>query len=237
MTSMRRALLLVVLAVMLIPGCVRRSGQNSDCKWPGESPRQHTTPSHLSADAEFAEDLAIRYADVHHGLRTQYYVSGEEYDAAREKCMASLFEQIAKEHGVPAGQVAAALGHNRGPIDAAENLPVGLLYLAASLLLGRWLWRRYPVAEHGWIAGSIVVLFLSLVMALGVSMLGEMWSWSVETHRIGNDHISYRAQRLWWPEHRYEMLALAAVIFWLAAWLTARRAVRTGPGASSSART
>jgi hypothetical protein len=51
-------------------GCVRHDGRNPDCSWPPENANPTATARHLSEDAEFAEDLAIRYADTHHGLRT-----------------------------------------------------------------------------------------------------------------------------------------------------------------------
>ena len=120
---------MVLLVLATGPGCVRRDGRNSDCRWPGEIPPQTATASHLSADAEFAEDLAIRYADTQHGLRTPNYVSGEVYDSERDRCMNSLFDQIAVQHRVPVEQVSSALGRNRARIDAAVNLPFGLFYL------------------------------------------------------------------------------------------------------------
>jgi hypothetical protein len=92
----RRRLLSTVVLLLCATGCVRHDGRNSDCRWPAETASRPADARHLSADAEFAEDLAIRYADSHHGLRTPYYVSGEAYDAARDRCMAELFEQIAK---------------------------------------------------------------------------------------------------------------------------------------------
>ncbi|MBZ5655008.1 MAG: B12-binding domain-containing radical SAM protein [Acidobacteriia bacterium] len=55
------------------------------------------------------------------------------------------------------------------------------------------------------------------------AMLGEMWNWIVETHRIGNNHISYRADRLFFAKHRLELFVAALVIFWLAAINAARR--------------
>jgi hypothetical protein len=209
---------------LAFPACVRRDGRNSDCKWPAEATRHSPDLRHLSADAEFAEDLAIRYADIHHGLRTPNYVSGEAYAAARDRCMASLFEQIAKEHGVPDALVAGALGRNRTPIDVAINLPFVLLYCLAAAAVARLMWRRYPPAEHGWIPGITMALFLSLVMAAGSTMLGEVWSALAESYRIGSGHMSYRMQRLWWARHRSELFAGAATVFCLAAAATARRA-------------
>ena len=53
-----------VLVLFCAAGCVRREGRNSDCRWPGETGEHPASEWHLSRDAEFAEDLAIRYADV-----------------------------------------------------------------------------------------------------------------------------------------------------------------------------
>ena len=218
-------IVLVVLAAGI--GCVRRNGRNSDCTWPGEAPRQTATPAHLSADAEFAEDLAIRYADAHHGLRTPNYVSGEVYDSERDRCMNFLFDRIAVQHGVPVERVSEALGRNRARIDAVVNLPFGLFYLLATWLGARLIWRKYPPAENGWIPGAVIALFVALVMAGACVMLGELWSWFVETYRIGNGHMSYRAGRLWWGRHRFELFVSALGVFCLAAGVAALRFART----------
>jgi hypothetical protein len=204
-------------------GCVRRDGRNSDCRWPTETTHRPVGVLHLSADAEFAEDLAIRYADIHHGLRTSYFVSGQAYDAARDRCMEMLFEEIAEEHGVPAAQVGRSLGRNRALIDIAVNLPFALLYAFVVAAAVRVMWRRYPPAEHGWIPGATMALFLSLVFAVGCTMFGELWSWAAETYRIGNDHMSYRAQRLPWARYRTALCAGALIVFWLAAAAGARK--------------
>jgi len=63
-------LVVVMFFVMGAAGCVRRDGRNSDCRWPKETSNHFGSARHLSADAEFAEDLAIRYADAHFGLRS-----------------------------------------------------------------------------------------------------------------------------------------------------------------------
>jgi hypothetical protein len=131
--------------------------------------------------------------------------------------METLFEEIAKEHSVPAAQIAGSLGRNRALIDMAVNLPFVLLYCFAVTAAVRVLWRRYPPAENGWIPGTAMALFLSLVFAVGCTMFGELWSWAAETYRIGNDHMSYRAQRLPWARYRTTLCAGALIVFWLAA--------------------
>ena len=46
-------------------------------------------------------------------------------------------------------------------------------------------------------------------------MLGEVWIWVVEGFRVGNGHMSYRGDRLFWARHRFELFAAALLIFWL----------------------
>ena len=62
-----------------------------------------------------------------------------------------------------------------------------------------------------------MVLFLSLVFAVGSTMLGEVWSGIAESFRIGNGHMSYRTQRLLWGRYRTEIFSGALMVFWLAA--------------------
>jgi hypothetical protein len=213
--------LVIVMALVLgTGGCVRRDGRNSDCRWPGETSNNPVTARHLSADAEFAEDLALRYADTHFGPRSPD--PSETYEVERDQCMERLFEEIGKEHGVPVGRVSGSLGHNRAYIDLAEVLPFALLYALAAIVCARMIWRRYP-PEDGYAPGITMALFVSLAFAAGSTMLGEQWNWFVEGHRIGNNHMSYRVWRLFWPKHRFELFAGALLIFWAASINAARR--------------
>jgi hypothetical protein len=211
----------VFMVVLCTAGCVQREGRNSDCRWPGETSQHSVSPWHLSEDAEFAEDLAIRYADVHHGLRTPYYVSAADYNAARDWCVATLFEQVAKEHDVPVERVYSSLWHNRPYFDLAEVLSFALLYCFLAAAGARLIWRRYPPAE-GWILCLVLMSVLAICFAVGGTMLGEVWSWFVEGYRMGNSHMSYRAQRLIWSRRPTELLVGAFALYWLAA-VVARR--------------
>lgn len=215
------SLAIVMVFVLCVGGCVRRDGRNSDCRWPKEVTAHPVSAHHLSADAEFAEDLAIRYADAHFGLHS--LTPSETYPDERDQCMERLFAEIGKEHGVSLEQVSGSLGQNRAYIDTAVVLPFALLYILAAVVVARMIWRRYAPAEQGWTPGITMALFLSLSLAVGSTMLGEQWNWFVEGQRIGNNHMSYRADRLFWAKHRFELFAAALLIFWLAAINAANR--------------
>jgi len=219
------ALLLLLLAGC---GCVRRDGRNSNCKWPGEDPKHSVDARHLSADAEFAEDLAIRYADTHYGLHSPN--PSEEYGTKRDECMANLFAEIANDHVVPLQQVSSSLGHNRAYIDAAIYLPFALLYCIAAAALAPMIWRRYPPIDDGWAPGVVMTVFLSVAIAAGCMLCGEQWGWVAETYRIGNKHMSYRADRLWWGHHRFALFFGAVAVFWLFGVEAIRRVNRSVPG-------
>jgi hypothetical protein len=205
---------------------VRRDGRNSDCRWPGESVQHPASNWHLSQDAEFAEDLAIRYADVHHGLRTPYYVSSEDYNAARDSCKATLFAEVARQHDVRIELVYKSLGRNRVYIDAAEVMPFALLCCFPIAVVTRVILRRYSPAD-GWTSSAIMILLLSVGFALGGIMIGEVWSWFLEGYRVGNAHMSYRAQRLIWSRHPAALFSGALVLFWLVA-IEVARTTQTG---------
>jgi len=229
-SSVRLRLLAAFVLLACGSGCIRRDGRNSDCRWPGEAGSHPPTSRHLSADAELAEDLAIRYADTHYGLRTPYYVSGEVYGAARERCMAELFDEVAKQHGVSVQAVSASLGRNRVLIDLAVSLPFVLFYCVAAVAATRMVWRRYAPTDHGWITPGIMVVFVSLIFAIGGTMLGEIWAGFIETYRIGNDHLSYRAFRLLWSRHQAALFVVILILFWLVA---AEMYRRSRPSSSS----
>ena len=210
--NMIRAALPLLILVVCAAGCVRRDGLNSDCKWLGEADDAGVR-RHLSKDAELAEELAIRYADTHHGLRWGHFESWDVYARARNQCLSSMFEEIGKVHGVTARQVFETLGGNRAEVDLAVNLPFLALYgLVAGLMILR-LWARYPPSD-GWLAGVMVVLLCSIAFGVGGVLLGEAWSNGVESARIGNGHLSYRVDRLPWARYRAELFTLLVILFW-----------------------
>ncbi len=225
----RLTLLIAVACLIAAGGCVRRDGRNAECRWPPEAGRRSPTPRHLSADAEFAEDLAIRYADTQYGLHTPNYSSPQIYGSARDGCMQQLFQQVAREHGVPVEEVSRSLAHNRTFVDVAETVPFVLLYIwAAGVAAGR-IWRRYSPRDSGLAPATVLTCVAALLFAgLGMLLL-ESWTGMAETVRVGNAHMSYRLQRLLWARHRVLAFASLLAIFLLVQLLWARRSSGRAP--------
>jgi hypothetical protein len=145
-----------------------------------------------------------------------------------------LFGEIASLHNVPIERVYDSLGQNRAYIDLAINLPFALIYCLIVTAVARAIWRRYPPAENGWLPGATMILFLSVAFSMGFIMTGDLWARIAETYRVGNDHMSYRADRLLWVRHQTALFSAAFVIFLLTAAETARRMLgkcsRPAPG-------
>jgi hypothetical protein len=211
---------------MSMPGCARREGRNPDCRWPGEPDAGHAvTAYHLSRDAEFAEELAIRYADTHHGLRSGHFAL-EIYVQSRNRCLGTMFSEIGKTHGVPPAKVFEALGRNRKEIDLAVNLPFFLLYTLAGYLAVRRIRSRYH--SDGWMVAAVMIAVCSLIFGVGGVLLGEMWSGTAESIRIDSGHLSYRTERLPWIRYQGELFCVNVVLFWIVAGVVFRSALACG---------
>jgi hypothetical protein len=204
--------------------CSRHTNANSDCKWPDENSRKQlnltrsSDRQHLSEDSEFAEDLAIRYADVARGLHTNNFEGIAEYNQARNTCMARLFRIVAGVHGVSAEEVGRSLGHRRVSFDLAVFFSFALLYGWGASLLSRWLCGLYGSSEAK-LTVIIMTVLVSLLAGTAGVMLGEQWSWIWETYRIGNQHMSYRAFRIPWTHHRGGVFLVGTGAFLLIAGL------------------
>jgi hypothetical protein len=196
----RIATSVVLLNSISLGGCVRRDGRNSDCKWPGEPnatrlhPDQQRNTGHLRKDVEFAEELAVEYMDAHYGPRSGNFQSQHVADQALNTCLGTLIEQIANSHDVPSGEATNFVGRRSLAIDVAVSTPFVLLYgLLARMLIDK-LRRRYR-PENGWMVALAMIIFASLVLGVGGTMLGQQWSILAENVRVGNGHLSYRVDR------------------------------------------
>jgi len=225
-------LIVSLLLLGCFSGCRRRVSANENCEWPQESaaaldlskPAQR---QHLSDDAQFAEDLAIRYADSHRGPNSGHFTDFEEYRRSRQQCMAKLFGVIEKNHSVTEEQVRESLLHRRTSLDFAVIVSFAVLYGFAASGMARRLWRRYP-PDEGWITGAVVTVIASAFVSMAGVLVGEIWSEAMEGLRVGTGHLSYRLDRIPWHQHRLSLFVSGVVLFWLVAGLNYRVVARHG---------
>jgi len=214
----RVAAAIVSLAVCCV-ACVDRARVNGDCKWIREAKPtaldlgSRANREHLSDDALFAEDLAIRYADAQRGHRSGHYKGVDEYERAREQCMADMFDAIAKDHRVTPADVGAGLDRRRMDIDATSLLVFFILYGLAAIIVAQWMFRAFPLDRA---LASIATLGVSAPFAAAGWAAGGLWSSALDMIRIGNDHLSYRVDRTPWNRHSLAAFASCLVVFWLA---------------------
>lgn len=225
-------ILFPTLVLIGTTGCVRRDGRNTNCEWPGEAGARKLSPSqtgygqHLSADAEFAEELADRYA-----LKMARPGDKESFLFARNQCLQVMFTEVANLHGVTPTEVSRNLGTNRTGIDIALNLPFVLMYALASRAMSRRIWRRCSTPSEGWLLGVVLVLLCSLAFGVIGELLGEQWSMITEAFRIGTGHLGVRFSRLAWVRHPGTVSACLVVLFWCVAAVE-RLSTRAGKLAS-----
>jgi hypothetical protein len=195
-------------------GCLRRQGRNLNCDWPPEvhhdvDLRKTVDLRHLRDDAQFGEELAIRYSDP---LRRE-----EGLTEAREKrmqCMETLFATIAMLHSLTKDDVRHAASERDWRIDfALVILPMVLSFA----LFAYHLCGRVFSAVDAKSTATIAVLILSVLVSFCRVLVGEMWAGAVEIVRIGNAHVSFRTVRIPWSKEREFLFAGGLLLFWLIA--------------------
>jgi hypothetical protein len=114
----RQTALRPVLLIAMLAGCIDRHRVNPGCEWTGDvtfpiDTRNATHLKHLVADAQLAEELATRYADMEHERRFGYGGHGGLVDGGRLRadCLARLVSVIQANHAVTSAQVHAARTH------------------------------------------------------------------------------------------------------------------------------
>lgn len=230
-------LLLAVIAgfasAAACPSCIDRARVNRTCGWTGDAkfPVDAQNPEHqkhLVADAQLAEDLAIRYADAEFNRLYGYEAHGGLIDRGRvrNECMASLVTAIENNHAVTPEQIAIARGQRDWVFDAAAALSFVPLFVFAAAVQCRHLHRRFSADER-------VVRFAATGLAAAATsflalQLGQLWLGLWEAIRVRNGHMSSFRAATWnpWP-HRYGVALFVGGIlaFWLiaASWRRAPR--------------
>jgi hypothetical protein len=202
---------------------------NDQCAWPEAA--DHSAGGdrrHLVADVRVAEELAMRYADSR-------FDSKSAHGRLRSECEAKLFEHIARSHNVTPSDVEYARRELALDVwDPPVHLPIAAFYITAALLLARSVRRRFPSDEK--VPAVVTTLFISVVLALGVQVLGHLWDGVIEMIRVGDTHMSYRLQRLGWRRYSMDVFLFAMVAFWCVVWLSYRlhRPRATLPGFADS---
>jgi hypothetical protein len=214
---MTRLLPLSLLALGGLIGCARHAQPNSDCEWPHEiasgplNLSQQSQLHHLSDDAEFAEDLGIRYADMRRGPHSGHFEGMPKYGRTRDQCITALFKVIGSSHGVSEEQVRRSLGHRRTSIDLAVMVSFVLLFGFGASLVTRRVVRSYP-AEDGWTAPVVMTALVAIAGSVFGVLDGELWSLMLEDLRVGSGHLSYRVERIPWTQHRIGLFLGGAVL-------------------------
>lgn len=62
-----------------------------------------------------------------------------------------------------------------------------------------------------------MIVYTSIIASVVGMLLGEVWSDLMENIRLGNGHLSYRAERIPWSHHRLGIFVGGVVLFWLLA--------------------
>ena len=214
--------LLLLIATITLIGCTRPGDHpvSSNCVW-SEPDRQSLNLTklsdrrHLRVDAITAEDIAIRWADIHFSHRP-------EWDQKQNECMQTLFQGVANHHGVDIA-IVHQLSRDRDLIvDAPVIFGFGILYIFASYIFAGRLRRRFRNDDSGfWI--------MTLAMAAGVSLVGVMvgglGSIVIEELRLGSEHLSYRMNRIPFRQHWAMLFVCGFIVFGLVALLRSRKAI------------
>ncbi len=226
---MKRMLLLAV--TVTLAGCARPGDHpvTSNCEWTEEDNRSLNLENaadrrHLRYDAITAEDVAIRWADKYAGVGSGEFKGFPEYGRRRDKCMEALFNGVASHHGVDVALVRQYRLDRDPVLDSAVILGFGVIYALVAYGLAGLIRRRFPPDE--WPAFLIATVAMSVVVSLIGVLLGDFWSVVMENLRLNSGHLSYRLARIPWRQHWAALFVCGLVVFWLAAAVRSRVAIR-----------
>jgi hypothetical protein len=196
-------------------------GRDRKCELPADPGRpldltRREDRAHLRDDAATAESWAIAYADVTPARRE----SAAAYAQATNDCMTTLFAHASRVHTVAPDVVREYSRHRNRWFDAMVFVALGTMYVMAAYTMAGRIARRFPVDE--WVASAFAILALSLAAAFVAVSIGDTLSIGAEILRVGNGHLSYRADRLPWRRHHTVVFAVAVCLFWLLALLRYR---------------
>jgi hypothetical protein len=212
------------------PGCIERGRVNSTCEWIGDTTfvldaQNRGHQHHLIADAQLAEELAIRYADAEHERLFGTYGHGGliDHGRVRNECMARLVARIESGHAVTSDQIGVARGRRNWLFDLAVGLLFLLFYGFGATTVCLALRRRFS-SDHRHV-GLVVTALSSLAASfLGLQFL-QLWFAVWEAVRVGNGHMSSFRTATWthWgQQHQGAHFIGGIFLFWLVAFLSSQ---------------
>lgn len=202
--------LLLLIATITLFGCARPGDHpiSQNCVW-----SEHDShSSDLRFDAVTAEDMSIRWADIHFGHRS-------EWDQRQNECMQTLFQGIAKHHGVDVGIVQQYSREREFNVDAPIIFGFGILYVFAAYIITGRIRRRFHDDNTGF---WIMTLTMAVAASLVAVMVGMLGSIVIEEYRLNTVHLSYRMNRIPFRQHWAMLFACGFVVFALVALLRSR---------------
>ena len=214
-----RSLLISTIMLVFVSGCFQRAGINTNCEWPYQTQesldlRKAADQRSLRDKVQLAEELAVRYMDE------RRLSDGE--DSGRRKlrpCMDALFARIAILDNVSIEDIEIARSQRNRIADVAfVILPMAVMFVLISVRLS----RRIFGGIDSTVAAACVTLVASVLVTICAVLVGDLWAGLVETIRIGNTHLSFRAARIPWSNQRQYLIVGGLLLFWLVAGLQYR---------------
>ena len=219
--------MVVFLFVTLTLTACARPGDHpisSNCVWIEDENRSLNLTSsadrrHLRFDAVTAEDVAIRWAD-------KYFGHTPEWERKQEECMETLFNGLAKQHGVDVAIVRQYSRQRDFVMDSAVFLGFGLIYAMVAYVFAGRVRRRFSPDEPGfWI--------MTVTLSIGISLIGVVvgifCAIIIDTLLLNSMHLSYRMDRIPWRQHWAVIFVCGFVIYALVALINFRAGLRAKP--------
>ena len=160
---------------------------------------------HLATDVRIAGENATRYRDsvkAHFG-----FAAAGRLDA---ECLDRLNASIRAQHAVRNADIDAAATMRDVPLDVALiYFPVGIVFLFVSSRMSRRIFARMPPPDERWTV-LVRVVWLGLVASAAATAVAYLHSWNIDTMRLRDFHISFRASYL--PIGRHPWLSFLGAI-------------------------
>ena len=193
-------------------------------------PPEHLTARQLTHEAEFSEDLAIRYADACCGPRSGHFENMEEYDRRRDECMTQFFQVVALTYGTADPEIRASLNRRRPELDAASMISFFIIYI---WFLNAIAFRIFGGRDYGSASTKLLIVYAALLSGVIFFVAGNLWCDIMEAIRLGNGHASYR-HRVPWGHHFVAEYVVGAVLFCVVVAIQRRAAAsESSPSATS----